>query len=165
MGGSQYDPEEILEALRASHRALPWEPLAPEVPRASAPSDQARSDESLRYLHAHWALPDHYDPTTGGGGVRGRIVGLLGRAVFRVLGPYLRSEREVLSHLVRVNDALEKRCDELTERCAVLSQDMVNRQVAEARNQAELAVWLHATVASSDQPASGATTTSGDALR
>jgi hypothetical protein len=60
-----------------------------------------------------------------------------------VLGTYLREERALLSHLVRVNEALEQRCDELTLRCEQLNQDMVDRQAAEAENQAKLALWLH----------------------
>jgi hypothetical protein len=42
-----------------------------------------------------------------------------------------------------VNEALERRCDELTLRCQQLNQDFLDRQVAEARNLAELALWLH----------------------
>ena len=60
-----------------------------------------------------------------------------------MLGTYLREERALLSHLVRVNEALEQRCDELTLRCEQLNQDMVDRQAAEAENQAKLALWLH----------------------
>jgi hypothetical protein len=62
---------------------------------------------------------------------------------FKVLGPYLREERELLAHLVRFNDALERRCNELSVRCQELNQDMADRQVAEAENQAKLALWLH----------------------
>jgi len=71
------------------------------------------------------------------------MIAFFGRLTFRVLGPYLREERELLSHLVRVCDSLEKRCDELTLRCEQLNQDLVDRQVAEAENLTELALWLH----------------------
>ena len=60
-------------------------------------------------------------------------VGLFGRLTFRVLGRYLREERELLAHMVRVNEALERRCDELTLRCQQLNQDMIDRQAGRGR--------------------------------
>jgi hypothetical protein len=42
-----------------------------------------------------------------------------------------------------VNQALERRCDDLSLRCQQLNQDMIDRQAAEAANQAKLALWLH----------------------
>jgi hypothetical protein len=46
--------------------------------------------------------------------------------------------------MVRVAEALEQRCDQLTRRIHELEQSFVDRQVAEASNLAELAVWLNA---------------------
>ena len=83
-------------------------------PGQEAAPTQVRNRESLEYLHHHWALPDTFDPADGGSGVRGKVVSAFGRLTYRVLGRYLREERELLSHLVRVNEALEQRCDELT---------------------------------------------------
>jgi hypothetical protein len=51
-------------------------------------------------------------------------------------------ERDLLAHMVQLNESLEQRCNDLMLCCRQLSQDMVNRQVAEARNQAELALWV-----------------------
>ena len=101
------------------------------------------SEDLLDYLHQHWALPDGVDPSLAAGSLEGRLVGLFGRMTFKVLGPYLREERELLAHMVRCNDALERRCNELAVRCQELNQDMADRQVAEAENQAKLALWLH----------------------
>ncbi len=143
MGKPPLDPEEFLERLRAERQVLRWEPLAPDQVRTNKENEQIRNRTSLEYLHGHWALPDSFDPADAGGGPRGRIVTLFGRLTYRVLGPYFRKERDLLAHLVRVNEGLERRCDELTFRCQQLNQDMVDRQVAEARNQAKLAVWLH----------------------
>ena len=138
----EIDPADLLDRLRDDDRVLRWEPLAPSSVRRPTGSGQVRSGADLAYLHEHWALPDAFDPAVAGGGIRGRIVALVGRATFRVLGPYLREERALLGHLVRVNDALEQRCDTLTLRCEQLEQDMIDRQVAEAANLAELALWL-----------------------
>ena len=142
MEQSAFDPEEVLQQLKDEHRLMPWEPLPPDPMRRIADGGQARNRAALEYLHHHWALPDHVDPATVGGGVKGKVLGLFGRLTFRVLGPYLREERDLLSHLVRVNEGLERRCDELTLRCEQLNQDMVDRQAAEAENQTKLALWL-----------------------
>jgi hypothetical protein len=105
--------------------------------------ETAHNRDSLEYLHRHWTLPDQFEPGDAGFGPKGRVLGLFGRLTFRVLGRYLREERELLGHIVRVNEGLEQRCDELMRRNQQLSKDLVDRQVAEARNQAKLAVWLH----------------------
>jgi hypothetical protein len=137
------DPAALLDRLRDDHAALRWEPLAPTTGRRPTGGGQVRGGADLAYLHEHWTLPDSFDPGVAGGGLRGRVVSAIGRVTFRVIGPYLREERALLGHLVRVNDALEQRCDALTLRCEQLEQDMVDRQVAEASNLAELALWLH----------------------
>lgn len=156
MEQSEFDPEEVLERLKSEHRTLAWEPLPPEKMRRTTEGGQARNRAALEYLHHHWTLPDAFDPEGVGGGFRGKIVGLFGRLTYRVLGPYFREERALLSHMVRVNEGLEKRCDELTLRCEQLNQDMIDRQAAEAENQAKLALWL-----SLEPPASAATRGNG----
>jgi hypothetical protein len=139
----ELDPEALLARLKAEHRTLLWEPLPPEKQRRFTDVSQARNKASLEYLHHHWALPDSFDAASGGGGFRGKLVALFGRLTFRVLSPYLRDERALLSHMVRVNEALERRCDDLILRCEQLSYDMASRQADEAENQAKLALWLH----------------------
>ncbi len=151
MEQSEFDPVEVLKQLKAEHRVLPWEPLPPDKMRRSVDGGQARNRAALEYLHHHWALPDNFDPASAGAGPRGKVIGLFGRLTYRVLGPYFREERALLSHLVRVNEGLEKRCDELTLRCEQLNQDMVDRQADEAENQAKLALWLNL-----EPPAGGA---------
>ena len=143
MDTSALDPEAFLEAMKSDHQVLRWEPLPPgDVHRRSGGS-QIRNRDSLEYLHRNWVLPDSFDATDAGRGLRGKVVALFGRLTFRVLSRYMAEERDLLAHMVRVNDALEHRCDELTLRCQQLNEDMINRQVEEARNQAKLAVWLH----------------------
>ncbi len=136
------DPEEFLRRLKDEHRTLQWEPLPPEVIRTSEVS-QARNRASLEYLHSHWVLPESFDPDDAGRGIRGRMLSLFARLTFQVLVRYLHDERQLLSHMVRVNQALEQRCDALTLQLQQLNQDMIDRQVAEAANQAKLALWLH----------------------
>lgn len=143
MGHPAVDPREFLDGLRDRYRELQWEPLPPDTARHYEEHEQTRSRAALAYLHEHWALPDRFDPESGAGGPRGAVLGLFGRLTYRVLGPRLREERELLAHMVRVCAALEGRCDELTQRIQQLNQDVTDRQVAEARNLADLSVWLH----------------------
>ena len=143
MGQSALEPEEILGRLKAEHQVLQWGPLPPDEVRRDKETDHSHRKKSLDYLHQHWAIADAFDPATAGGGPRGRVLGLFGRLTYRVLGPYFREERGLFSHLVRVNEALEQRCDDLTLRYQQLRDDFIDRQVAEAENQAKLALWLH----------------------
>jgi len=144
------DPTEFLRQLKEEHQILQWEPLPPPPPNRPFGVEQARNRASLEYLHHHWQLPDAYAPEDGGAGAKGKVLGLFGRLTFRVLGRYLREESDLMSHLVQVSEALERRCDQLTLLLQELNTDMLNHRVAEAKNQAVLAVWLHA------QPPAGA---------
>ena len=148
------DPAELLTQLRADRRQMAWEPLAPERRRQFHSDDLPRTKEALDHLHRHWVLPD--SPSSDrGSGARGLVMHVVGRLVFRVLGPYLREEREFLSHLVRLNDALVKECDELARRCQELADRAVDRQLAEAANLTELAAWIDATIGDRSQNADG----------
>jgi hypothetical protein len=129
--------------MKSDHQVLQWEPLPPADVRKRSEGSQVRNRASLEYLHRNWVLPDSFDPADAGGGMRGKVVAFFGQLTFRVLRRYMEEERDLLAHMVRVNEALEQRCDELTLRCQQLNQDMIDRQVDEARNQARLAVWLH----------------------
>ena len=73
-----------------------------------APSKRERLQDhpGLRYLHDHWVLPDQ--PTKSGG-----IGDRISQIVFKTLQAYLENERELLANVVRLNDALAKRCDAL----------------------------------------------------
>jgi hypothetical protein len=149
VGSPPIDPEELLQRIRTEHRALRWGPLPPDPVRPGGVGEQVRSPESLDYLHHNWMLPNSFEDP-GRPGLRAKVASRLGNFVYWVLGPYFRAERDLLSHVVRVNDALEKRCDELTNRILELRHQVADRQVAEARNQAELAVWLHQALSERD---------------
>jgi len=165
---SVIDPTEFLEQLKEEHRILRWEPLPPPPPNQTIGVEQDRNRASLEYLHHHWQLPHAYGPENAGGGLKGRAVGLFGRLTFRVLGRYLREERDLLSHMVQVNEALERRCDQLTLLMQQINTEVLNRQVAEAKNQAVLAVWLHSRLApdaSGDPDGGTADVVPGDGAR
>jgi len=151
VGQPALDPKELLERLKAEHQVLRWGPLPPDEPRDTS-GDRAPLDRSsLEYLHQHWALADDPPPTASAGGIRGRASALLGRFTHRALRPYLLREQELLARAVQVIDDLDQRCAELTQRCQELGDAVIDRQVAEAENQAKLALWLHL-----EPPANGA---------
>jgi hypothetical protein len=158
---SAIDPTEFLEQLKEEHQVLQWEPLPPPPPNRPLGVEQDRNRASLEYLHHHWQLPHAYAPDDTGGGAKGKAVGLFGRLTFRVLGRYLREERDLLSHMVQVSEALERRCDQLTLLVQELHTEVLNRQVAEAKNQAVLAVWLHNRLPAEDAGAADPTSSTG----
>ncbi|HUC38183.1 MAG TPA: hypothetical protein VMR97_13800 [Acidimicrobiales bacterium] len=145
-GTEHLDPRELLESLRREHRALRWEPLLPSDELHRWHEHPMRDEESLAYLHRHWRLPDSFSKPGATEGFRDRIARRLGGLMFRTLQPYLHAERELMANLVRMNDALAKRCDDLAKVIA-------ERQVADAENQAKLAALVHDTVASADEGA------------
>ena len=128
------DARELIERVKAENRAARWMPLPPsELPASRTPMSE---EESLYYLHRHWILPDRPEPADSGAGIKGRVVHLFGRLTFAVLAPYLRQERELVARMVRMNEALARRCDDL-------AQAMAQRQLAEAENDAKLAALLN----------------------
>ena len=156
MGQPALDPQDFLKHLKSENQVLHWEPLPPTDRNKAVPREQIRTRDSLEYLHQHWTLPDAFDNDAGG--IRGKLIGIFGKLAFHVLGRYLREERELLGHIVRTSEALDRRCDELTMRYEELAEQVVNREVAEAANQARLAAWLHA---EAPRPAPGNTGTGG----
>ena len=137
------DPKKLLEQLRTEHEVLAWEPLPPmEVVNAGSVSE-VRNRASLDYLHQHWALADSFEPSSDKAGLRAKLVSLVGRCTYKLLGNYLQEEQALLSQAVQVIDDLDQRCTELSIRLKELSNDVIDRQVAEAENQAKLALWLH----------------------
>lgn len=132
----ELDPRELLDQLREDRRTLAWAPLPPSTSLSLLRQYPMRAEQSLAYLHGHWALPDR---PSGGRGPRALLGRLVGRLVFRVLGHYLRAERELLAQVVQTNETLARRVDDL-------ATVMAERFSAQAENEARLAAWLDARV-------------------
>jgi len=152
MGSSAIDPQDIVRKLKEPGRGLAWMPLDPD-PLIHSSAEQIHDRAPIEYLHANWAPEDAFDPAGVGRGIRGHAVARFGRMTYRVLGPYFRHQREVVAHLVQANEALEKRCDDLVRRQHQLEQAVIARQVAEARNLADLAAVLDAGMSDESGPA------------
>ncbi len=131
------DPRILLERLKKEHKSLRWEPLLPSDVLLTWQERQMRTEESLTYLHHHWQLPNRYDTSViEGKGLKARLAGRVAAFVFRVLQPYLSAEQDLIANMVRINDSLAKRCDEL-------SGAIEARQIAEAFSQARLAALIY----------------------
>ena len=133
MSDHALDARELLARVESERRSDRWTPSPPEDLTALLTPMQA--DHELRALHDRWALPDRLASVQAGSGWKRLLLRPFGRIVFRVLGPYLGAERELLAQMVRTLDALARRCDELTEA-------MARRQAVEAESQAKLAAAL-----------------------
>lgn len=75
-------------------------------------------DPNLAYLHRHWALGHTVEPPSvraSRGRPRAMLSALVRKAVLGSLRPYLGEEQELVARMVRVQDALAKRCDALHE--------------------------------------------------
>jgi hypothetical protein len=97
--------------------------------------------EGLDYAHHHWTLPDTYVEARRG--LRARVRRVVGRLVFVVLGKYLREERELMGHLLRLNDAMAKRCDELGDAHRGLLEQLDGRFSEIAVSQQKLATMFN----------------------
>jgi hypothetical protein len=141
----ELNPREVIEQLRIHHAHLQWAPLPPQPKIGDWTPHELITNESLAFLHANHQLPDPDDADTGGKGLRARLQRRSLRRTMEVLTPRMKAEQDLLVSLIRVTDALARRCDELSEL-------MATRQVEEAANQARLSAWLHSTT---DGPVDG----------
>jgi hypothetical protein len=135
----ELNPREVIEQLRVHHAPLQWAPLPPQSNISDWAPHELVTNESLAFLHANHQLPEPADEATGGKGIRGRLRRRNLRHAMQVLAPRMKAEQDLVVSLIRIADALAKRCDELSEMVAT-------RQVEEAANQARLAAWLHSTI-------------------
>lgn len=133
----------LVETIRAGIRRrteIPWTPSKyPASDLSGSNGDQMpgevqymRNHPSLSYLHQHWAIASTLTPPSIRGslrrGIRAFARSLIQRAVYPLLRPYVEAEQEILSNMVRLHDALAKRCDTLQDSAAhdALRADMID---------------------------------------
>lgn len=106
-----------------------WSPLPPpadaDPTRADTPGEgpggwvPMMEHPDLALLHAQWARSDTPAPAAGvraalRSGHPSRLFGaLVERVALAALGPRLDEQRRLLAHMVRLNEALARRCDSL----------------------------------------------------
>ncbi len=132
-----------------------WAPSPTEPLPRPDPADPLRAHAGLSYAHQHWALPDSPladspladsppadSPPARATGLRGRLRALVAAQVFGSLNSYLRQERELIGNLVRLNDSMAQRCDDLTEEVEALRAELDRRAVVRANDDAQIAGML-----------------------
>ncbi len=146
--GRDLRAEELVERLSARADDPAWSslPVFPPLPRMGD-ATRLHQHAGLAYAHAHWALPDHYvaDPSRVHGWRRlaRRAKRAAASVVFRALRRYLHEERELLGHLVRLNDAMAARCDALSDAYDRLAEELDDRLGMVTQSIEELMVQLH----------------------
>jgi len=134
MDDQHADPRAILGDLRADRERVGWEPVDP-VEEADKPHPPPLlAQNSLAFIHHHWALPDAPPPSPRRG-IRSRLGARLARFIYAVLQPYLQAERDLLANMTRMHDATARRVDEI-------AWDIRTHRLAQAENLAQLAAWL-----------------------
>lgn len=141
------DPRELLDRLRSEHRTLRWEPLLPSDDLLVWKRSPMRDEVALEYLHNHWMLPSSFSGRRAQGGIKERIARRFVGLVFRAMGPYLNAEQELMANMVRTNDSLARRCDDL-------ARVITERQEAEAESQARLAALIYDSLGDAPEGAS-----------
>ncbi len=145
MGDVAVEVDEFVRRVKARADGEAWAPPVPEPLTRAIDDRRVQDHPGLDHAHRHWALPAQPDQARRGplGGVRAR----LDRLVFGALSHYLRDERELVSNLVQLNDALAKRCDELARAHRDLLQELDARFADVAAGQEHLARTLGGDVA------------------
>jgi hypothetical protein len=111
--GRELRADELVAELRDKADQLAWMPQTIKSLSNTEMSGELASSADLEYLHHHWQLSAAaVGPSKG---LRGRLRRIAARVVFGVLRESMAEERELRAHLVRLNDALATRCDELTD--------------------------------------------------
>ena len=145
MGEAALGASELVEQVRERANRLAWTPPAHEPLERTLDRPRLHDHPGLTYAHRHWALPDHSSET--GRGPKAWVRRIVGRFVFYALRHYLQEERDLIGHLVRLNDDLAQRCDELTEAHRELLDELDHRFSDAATSQEKLATMLDRGVA------------------
>ncbi|MGA2522201.1 MAG: hypothetical protein ABSG81_15450 [Acidimicrobiales bacterium] len=137
MGDVAVEVDEFVRRVKARADRGAWAPPVPEPLTRDIDDGRVQDHPGLDYAHRHWALPGQGGEA--GRGLTARLRGRLGRVVFGAMADYLSQERELLSHVVQLNDALAKRCDELASAHRALLQELDARFAEIAAGQEHLA--------------------------
>ena len=101
------------------------DPMARIVILDLPPSDHIQHRAELAHLNRHWCWEFGYEPLRREGlaGILfGRLKARLARFVWNLLEQRLRAERDFIHNLVRFNNELAKRCDQLSDEIRMVTQ-------------------------------------------
>jgi hypothetical protein len=113
-GGEPPTPPRLLERAPREHQAM----------------SPVRESPDLADLHRLWAdLGTEQAPQPAGRGPRATVFRQIGSVAADVTGPAKRADRALIGALIRTNDALAIRCDELGSRVVEL-EDLLREVVS-----------------------------------
>ena len=140
MGDVAVEVDEFVRQVKAITEGRVLSPSQTEPLSRKVDDRRLQDHPGLDFAHRHWALPDRPEPA--GNGPLSGLRRVFDRLVFAALGSYLREERALVGHLVQLNDALAKRCDELAESHRALLDELDRRFADTATAQERLARLL-----------------------
>jgi hypothetical protein len=140
VGETALRASELVQQVKERADRLAWAPPVHEPLERSLKRRRLQDHPGLDYAHQHWTLPNSY--VEAGHGPKAWVRRVFGRLVFHVIGHYLRDERELFGNLLRLNDDLAKRCDELAEALRNLLEELDGRFAQAATSQEKLATML-----------------------
>jgi hypothetical protein len=111
------DARKLVAEMSAEARA-DEDPMARVAMTELPPSDHLLHRPELAHLNRHWSWSVSYAPPRTGGlaaSLFGRLKVRLARFVWNVLEHYLRDERDFAENLVRFQNDLARRCDQLSD--------------------------------------------------
>jgi hypothetical protein len=107
------------------------DPMARIVMTELPPSDHLLHRTELAHLNRHWSWDVGYAPPQTGGLAAllfGRLKSRLARFVWNVLERHVRAERDFVENLVRFQNELARRCDQLSDEIRMVAE--AEREVA-----------------------------------
>ena len=140
MGSTDIDAFQLVREIRDSHRSVRWTPPIQGRLDSALNDSLIQAHPGLDFLHRNWALPR--TSSLSSGSIRSRLNKLVSRFVFTAMSGYLSHEQDLLSNVVRLNDALAKRCDELARAHNHLVDQLNHRSQVWTKSQSELALQL-----------------------
>ncbi len=138
MGTIDLAAQQLIDQMRTATSTMKW------IPEHFGPLSndlsyvKIQGHPGLDYAHHNWSLPRGAQSGSRKS-ARSMIRRVIDRAVFGSLVRYLNHEQELIANLVRLNDALAKRSDELADAHNRLIAQLDERTVRLSANQAQLA--------------------------
>jgi len=139
MGSEPLRVDELIEELRERASRDIWAPAAPTPLHREEFGDPLDGHPAIEYLHRNWTRTASENGGTGANrGVRASI----SKALYALPRRALRRERELLTQLASLSDALVTRCRQLEAQIDDLHAQLDERALEAGAREARLAAEL-----------------------
>lgn len=143
MGNEPVEVDELVERLRESSARASWAPEPPAPFRRAGFGDPLDGHPAVDYLRTQWTRGVGREPEAEAG-ITGRARALVRKVAFALPRRALLRERELLTELASLTDALVTRCEQLSAEIEDLHVQLRERAVSSTANEARLAAELDA---------------------